>query len=101
MTVRMIPRFVLLLTTFAVGCGGEPAATGPTGTLKGKLTILGQTPPANTGIVFQHAATGRLFLTLTNPAGEFVVAKPTSTMPTGVYDVSVQPGDTEDLSPKG
>jgi len=97
----MISRLELILTALVVGCGGESAATAPTGTLKGKLTITGQSSPAKTGLVFQHAATGQLFLALTNEDGEYFVAKPTSKMPTGAYDVSIQPGDTEDLSPKG
>lgn len=87
----------LLLPILAVGCGGASAtAKRPMGTLKGKLTINGSPMPAKTGLVFQHAATGSLYLAVTEADGSYKVEKPQIDMPTGVYDVSVTPSSNRD-----
>jgi hypothetical protein len=89
----------LLLPLLAVGCGDTSAAAKrPMGTLKGKLTINGAPAPAKTGLVFQHAETGSLYLAVTEPDGAFKVEKPQIDMPAGRYDVSVSPNTNRDES---
>lgn len=81
-----------MLAALTAGCGGAPAEPKrPMGTLKGKLTIGGVPLPAKTGIAFQHAETGKLFLAITEADGSFEVEKPVRDMPAGMYGVSVSP----------
>ena len=90
---------IALAAALAVGCGGTSAEPKrPMGTLKGKATLNGTPLPAKTGLVFQHAGTGRLYLALTDDTGSFVVEKPAKEMPAGAYDVSVTPASDRDES---
>ena len=93
MNLRMRTAMLPVLTAaFAVGCGGESEEVkGPTGRLRGMVTIGGKPVPAGVGVCLQHAQSGRLFMSLTNDAGEYFINKPTSKIPTGRYEVSIAP----------
>ena len=83
-------RPVVMLAAFAAGCGGSQEVVGPTGTLKGKLTLAGKPVSVKVTLVCQHTQSGRLFIATTNESGEYTVTEPTSKMPTGRYEVTVQ-----------
>ncbi len=86
-----------LVILLVMGCTKKPDIVGPTGTLKGKLSMGGKTFPVNTGVVFQHVDTGRLYLALTLENGEYHVSKPTHIMPVGKYQLTIQPPSTTDV----
>jgi hypothetical protein len=74
-----------------VGCGGD-VDYGPTGTIKGKLTLEGKPLPAGSSAVFMEPKAGYLAFGLTDAEGNYTVNTwNDGNMPVGTYRVMVHP----------
>ncbi len=91
--------FALSFVVSTIGCGGSPY--GPTGTVKGKLTMEGKPLPAGHSVSFMQMDKGFLAFGLTDAEGKFEVKSwNDGQMPIGSYDVMIGPpgGEAADVS---
>lgn len=79
-----------LLALSLIGCGGYDY--GPTGTIRGKLTMQGKPLSPGTAVSFMQMEKGFLAFGLTDAEGKFEVKSwNEGAMPIGVYKVMVAP----------
>jgi len=80
----------LVLMLSVTGCGGTDF--GPTGTITGKLTLLGKPIAAGTAVSFMQMEKGFLAFGLTDEEGKFEVKSwNNGQMPVGKYKVMIAP----------
>ena len=88
---------LLAVMLVASGCG---SGSGPSGTVKGKVTLKGEPVASGATIVFLGADNPESTLSLPIGAGGSYATPPGQRPSPGKYRVSVSPPATETLSPK-